>query len=331
MTQTVTGISSLMMILAGMLGDAGFSLGVPPLPETPTLAKIAPEQCVLYVSSAGTATPDPKSANQTEQLLAEPEVQKLLTDIENAIKTGFSEAMNKNGSPAGISSDEFVNLAKLVIAKPWAVYIASMEMGPQGPALRGGIAVKFDDEVEKVKAQLERLAKTLPPPMVGTVKIGDLDWQTITPSPGVTIAWGFEKKYFLAALGDGEMEAMMKRARGEPPQWLTKLRKDLPVERLATIGYLNVKTIRETLAPMANPKAATAMEALGVNNVRLDLSGRRIGSNVVSQQDPGGAGRTATRGDAVCNHQAAGGRRPGRDPRRCHGGGVDQAQPAGDV
>ena len=59
------------MIMIG--GLAGAPLSVPPLPEDPALARIAPQECLWYMSAAGMATPDSGSANKTEQLLAEPE------------------------------------------------------------------------------------------------------------------------------------------------------------------------------------------------------------------------------------------------------------------
>ena len=43
----------LMMLVYG--GGVGVPLGVPPLPEDPALSKIAPEECLLYFSSAGNA------------------------------------------------------------------------------------------------------------------------------------------------------------------------------------------------------------------------------------------------------------------------------------
>ena len=47
---------------------------------------MAPEDCLFYLSWAGTASPDPKSTNQTEQLLAEPEVQNFFVQIDSAIR-----------------------------------------------------------------------------------------------------------------------------------------------------------------------------------------------------------------------------------------------------
>ena len=56
-------------------------LGLPPGPEEPALARVAPAKCLFYASWAGMAAADAKSKNQTEQLLAEPEVQLEVIDI----------------------------------------------------------------------------------------------------------------------------------------------------------------------------------------------------------------------------------------------------------
>lgn len=41
-----------------MLGGWGLPLGIPPGPEDPVLAKVAPQECLVYLSWAGTARPE---------------------------------------------------------------------------------------------------------------------------------------------------------------------------------------------------------------------------------------------------------------------------------
>ncbi len=67
------------LLLSATTGGVGLPFGVPPTPEDPVLARALPEQCLFCLSWAGTASPDPNSTNQTEQLLAEPEVQEFLS------------------------------------------------------------------------------------------------------------------------------------------------------------------------------------------------------------------------------------------------------------
>src|SRR5471030_278564 len=103
-------VPSMMSWLLVVLSGFGLPLGTPPLPEDPMMARIAPQECLFYMSSSGMATPDAKSANQTEQLLAEPEVRHMAAEIERAIKTGLDRALKMQNAPQGPSSDEIVDL-----------------------------------------------------------------------------------------------------------------------------------------------------------------------------------------------------------------------------
>lgn len=76
-------------------GGAGLPLSLPPLPEDPMLVRVAPAECLVYTSWSGMAVADAKSTNQTEQLLAEPEVRDMFAQIERAITSGIE----RNGPP----------------------------------------------------------------------------------------------------------------------------------------------------------------------------------------------------------------------------------------
>lgn len=84
-TSMTVAVMTRVIIILG-LGGAGLPLGVPPGPEDPLLAKVAPEECLFYMSTSGVAEPDPESSNRTEQLLAEPEVQRLISELERRLK-----------------------------------------------------------------------------------------------------------------------------------------------------------------------------------------------------------------------------------------------------
>jgi hypothetical protein len=260
-----------------LLGSSGLPLGVPPLPETQLLSKIAPEECLFYVSSSGMAAPDSKSTNQTEQLLAEPEVQKSVGEIEKLIRGSLSNSIDKNNLPPGMNSDEVVDLVKMLLTRPMAVYISDIQMSPEGPNIHGAAAIKIGEDGAKLKAKIEELSKTLPPKMIQTVEIGGETFHIITAEPnaklaGNTLTWGFNKKYFLVTLGDGEMEALLKRAGGNAPKWLSDIRRDLPVERVSTVGFVNVKALLKKMLPAVYPQPVmpaimAILDATGISQV----------------------------------------------------------------
>lgn len=250
-----------------VIGGVGVPVGVPPLPEDPATTNIAPEKCLVYVSSAGTAVADPTSANQTEQLFAEPEVRRMAAEIERAVRDGFQKVAERGELPENISADGLVDMAKILLTRPLAAYISEVQMHPGGPIIRGGVAVNCGDNVDKVKTALEQIAKEIPPRIVGKIQIDGEKWMSFKATPNVTIVWGFQEKHFFAGVGEGEVEAMLQRAKGSPPKWLDELRKKLPVERTSTVTYVDTKAIMRLALPMAGPQAAEIADVLGFSNV----------------------------------------------------------------
>ena len=95
------------------LSGVGVPLGVPPLPPDPAVVAFAPEHCLCYFSSSGMAVADPQSHNQTERLMAEPELRQMVRDIEKTIKTSLAETMKDREMPDEPSAETIVGLAKM--------------------------------------------------------------------------------------------------------------------------------------------------------------------------------------------------------------------------
>jgi len=72
-------------------GGLSLPVGLPPEPEDPVMSAVAPDECIAYLTWAGTATPDPNSENQVEQMLAEPEVQHFLRSVEGLILNAMTQ------------------------------------------------------------------------------------------------------------------------------------------------------------------------------------------------------------------------------------------------
>src|SRR5271165_6777066 len=85
-------------ILSVAVSGLGMSPIVPPRSEDPTMAAVAPSQCLAYVAWSGMVAPDPKSSNRTEQLAAEPDVQKLISAIGQIITSAVRTAAEKEQS-----------------------------------------------------------------------------------------------------------------------------------------------------------------------------------------------------------------------------------------
>ncbi|HEX5272964.1 MAG TPA: hypothetical protein VFW33_20850, partial [Gemmataceae bacterium] len=192
-----------MMIMA-FAGGTGFPLGVPPLPEDPALAKIAPEECLLYFSSAGMAKPDMKSTNQTEKLFAEPEVQRLASGVEQMIRAGLKASAEKGGPEAKAHAEDGAELAKVLLTRPVAVYLGQLKVEPkEAYRIRAGAVVSLGDDADAAKAALERLLSTAKDLKSKDVTVEGATFHRLTfPGNAPEVTWGVKDKYLYVAAGD---------------------------------------------------------------------------------------------------------------------------------
>ena len=88
-----------------------------------------PEGCLFCVSWAGTASPDANSRNQTEQLLAEPEVQNFLAQIGSTIRCGVKKGLQSEGPETATTAAE---LADAFVTIP-SIRVWSSSRRPRSP------------------------------------------------------------------------------------------------------------------------------------------------------------------------------------------------------
>ncbi len=233
------------LILLGLSGGAGLPLGLPPGPEDPAVAAAAPEECLFYLSWAGSAKPDPKSTNQLEQLIAEPEIQQFVAEVERRVREGLRAAAAREDPQTAALVDELVGLVKTALTSPGAIYAGKLDVGREPPPrIQAGAVFNLGEDAAKTRTLLEKHRKLLGEDDVKTVQIGGETFYRIKPAPDAPVfTWGVHGKYFILGIGEGEAEAIVKRMSGSPPAWLAQIRRQLTVERPSTVTYVNVKKI----------------------------------------------------------------------------------------
>jgi hypothetical protein len=256
----------------------GLPLGVPPLPEDPMLARLAPAECMVYLSWSGVAAPDAKSPNQVEQLLAEPEVRQFVAAVSGQIDAVVARLEQPSAGHTGAAPPEAAKQAvlaellrwgKVFLGRPTAVYLSGLNIGPAGPAdVHGGAVVEVGQQAAALQTTLRKLEALLPPGSLETLDIEGHPWQRLRLGPAVPeVAWGVRGKYLLVAVGQGELADMLKRARGDAPAWRTAIRSQLPVQRPSTVAYVDVRRILGALPPPVRQVANMTAEAAGLDNL----------------------------------------------------------------
>jgi hypothetical protein len=257
---------TILVVLFGF-GSAGLPLGIPPLAEDPLLAKVAPEECSLYVSWAGMADPDATTKNSTEQLLAEREMQQFFKQVEAAIGAGLlNDARDNEGRK--VIAVEGPKLFKALLTRPTAAFLGDIKVAGGGPpSISGGLIVSTGDQTAALMASLARIEQAIGD--LNEVEAGGQKWKEFpVPDGAPRLVWGFKGKYFILGIGEGGIEGILKRARGEAPKWLTAVRERIKVPRFSSMIYVNVKKLAAIPGQAgAPPQFAMAVKALGLGNI----------------------------------------------------------------
>ena len=269
---SMIGFSFMELLVLVFLGGSPLSLplSLPPLPEDPALAQVAPQECLWYLSWAGCAKPDPASKNHTEQLLAEQEIQRFVSELETRLRDAIKRGAPKGAeaAQAAVLAEEGPNLLKLLITRPAAFFVESANINPGGVTIKAGAVIAAGDQAEAGKKSIERIATALQllPPAAGAAKQPDELVLPMPPgAPPVALRW--HQGYLILGIGDGAADQIIKRFGGKPPAWLTKIRADLTVERPATVHFLNIRRALATALPLGGLQALKVSTALGLDRL----------------------------------------------------------------
>lgn len=258
-------------LLAFFTGGAALPLGVPPV-EDPLMLKIAPAECVAYVTWSGMGKADPASKNSTEAMMAGAEVQRILTQLDQSLTAALlAIPTDDEESPIATAAKEGVPLGRVLLSNPTAIFIESIGEGEAGPDIRGGALVNLGDNAAKVQASLERLQTQFLKDAVKKVDLGGMPGSQINLGGGVPqINWAIKGKYLFVGFGAGSVEGIVKRGSGAAPKWLTELKQGSHIERMSSLVHVDVAKLKESTLPLLGPDGERfigILRGLGVDNI----------------------------------------------------------------
>ncbi len=218
------------------------------------------------------AVADPQSGNQTEQLLAEKEVQQSLKLLEDQIVAAL-RAESAPDPQAGAMIDDVRAVSKAVLTSPTAIFISKIDLPKNGPPdVHGGAVVNLGQQAPEIGKALSRIESVV---LGGAAKAAPVaSWHRMPLGPndpkansGGSLQWTVRERYLIIGLGDGDAESIAARAWQDPPEWLQQLRRRFTVPRPANLVYINVAEIAK-LAAAGQPNLPKILDALGLANVQ---------------------------------------------------------------
>lgn len=265
------GFTESIIALLVLLGGFGLPLGVPPEPENPAMQQVAPAECLFYATWSSMAAPNPQSTNHTEQMLAEPEVQEFAAEIERAIGRALKQASVETDDP---KAQQLIQLgpvwAKTLVTRSTAIFLSRLEVGREKVDFEVGILIDAAGEAKAIAAGLVDVLSSedlrFQEVTVGTFKMHRIAIAEGPVDTEVTI--GAAGPYVLIGVGKGSVEGMVERLKAKQvPAWLSAISERLPVERRASLSYINAPKLVETLLPLAGPEVGPIAEELGLTQL----------------------------------------------------------------
>lgn len=275
------------MLISG--GLSGLPMGLPPAEPDVRMTQVAPEECLFYLSWSGMADPSPDSPNHTEQLLAEPQVQRFIKEVTDTLTAALKQGAGQ-GENAGRVADITPRILKQIAVNPTAFFAGKFGAGPTGMTVPVGLVVKVGDDVAQFENDLLTILEILTDAPVPDAVDGV---RTLITPPGIPkIQWTVSGDYFILGVSEGTVAQIQERMAGDSsPEWLSAIHDRLPVDRVASVTFINTKEIMAAaqpfLAPLLmsrGPDAVNPLNALGLSNLESVVNVTGLGeSNTVSR------------------------------------------------
>ena len=275
------------MLIAG--GMSGLPMGLPPAEPDVRMAQVAPEECLFYLSWSGMAEPSADSPNHTEQLLAEPEVQRFIKEVTDRLTATLKQGAGQ-GENAKRVADITPRILKQIAVNPTSFFAGKFAQGPAGMTVPVGLVVKVGEGAAQFEDDLLAILEILtdgpaPDPIDGV--------RTLVTPPGIPkIQWTVSDGYFILGVSEGTVAQIQERMAGDlAPEWLSAIHDRLPVDRVASVTFINTKEIVAIAQPFLGPilmargpNAVNPLEALGLTNLNSVVNVTGLGeSNTVSR------------------------------------------------
>jgi hypothetical protein len=262
-------------VLFGMMISGQF-LWAQSNPQISKLDRAAPENCLVYSSWRASQTLDPNDKNASLRLLAEPSVQRFVSDLTK--RAGLVlPATAETSETIGLESDERhqrlkaigSELAKAAFQKEGCFFVEDIEFdvrkGPKEIGLFFGMdvgknAISIAENIAELFAENGVTKRPIEKTVFYEVALAEeLNTQLYV---------GAQEGVLMIGMGEKTMQGVLRRMSapaGKTPQWLSNIVSHS--DRIRGLSFINTKLINRKISSAGGFNARGIIEAIGFGNV----------------------------------------------------------------
>lgn len=233
-------------------------IGVPPLPENPTLVRAAAQDSFMFVEWFGVADPDANSNNLTERMAAEPELRRSVLAIRSAIHE--------------MAEHDFTvvfEAVELCLTRPGCLFVADITRGGRRPDPTLGIVVDVGESGAKIAAGLQALADLTGDSAHAPEQIDGAEFRILADE----MLWAISDGYLVVARGTETAAATLQRIRtpnadglGSNPRY-RRAQSRVAVARPTFRSFVDLATLQTAFEPMFDSDFELASRVLGFDKI----------------------------------------------------------------
>ena len=258
------------VIVSLVIACAHVGHAIAPREPNEKLLALAPQECLAFVHHFGFTESDPNTRNATEQLFAEPTVQRFIEEVTKLADQVVNRAVSEEADPTAAQlAMQGMELLKMLSDRPFSFYIQNVELDDSGSLadVDMGLVVDAGDQVMEIRRRLTQLQGQVPAGIVHQETIAALQCTRIQAEDGPPVYWGTKDNLVIATIGTDSLERLLRDTKTEAPDWLETTRQRLAVPRSWLISYLDGQRLTR-MVRQSDPDAERVWSALGFDQVR---------------------------------------------------------------
>ena len=265
----------------------GIPLGIPPAPDDPVMARLAPKECVFYTTWAATAPANPASKNQAEQLLAEPEVRQFLEHLEKWIRHSITPPTTDAYSTR--LTDATFDWLLTTLRHQTTMFVSELKIKDKKVSAKGGMVVALGADGAAATRLFHENVRgfflNLNVEALDVVRLDGRQWYRVKFNAELpTLMVGIKDSYLIVAVGEGSLDMIFQRMQQPAPKWLVDARRMANFQCPTGLSYVNLQRLRQFGPASADQQRMQWNEILGLAQSPWLLSASGlVGQDVVTR------------------------------------------------